>query len=281
MAAEAQDAASQNAFLPQAWPPAPPLTPEALPPPARPEAEAGAWPGQQECLPSLPDAVIPRDQSEELDAEEEEDLAPEDDNDLTTAEAGWKVVMEHLQGSGTPRRMCSSHTIWGPLPLQALSWFLTLPVLEEELVMGANPRMCFTAQKRGQDNLELPSSNAALAERIAGFLLYCMLHSACHEFQSKRGETGAAKATGAKQRVLLAAVSPYFKDVFTSFGKESQGGEVVLQDMAPSILQSILQYIYTEELSLSLETAPDLFAAASKLQIRPLVEICCRCFDEQ
>ncbi|CAM2104340.1 unnamed protein product [Caretta caretta] len=77
-------------------------------------------------------------------------------------------------------------------------------------------------------------------------------------------------------RVLLAAVSPYFKDVFTSFGKESQGGEVVLQDMAPFILQSILQYIYTEELSLSLETAPELFAAASKLQIRPLVEICCR-----
>ncbi|CAM4671414.1 unnamed protein product [Caretta caretta] len=77
-------------------------------------------------------------------------------------------------------------------------------------------------------------------------------------------------------RVLLAAVSPYFKDVFTSFGKESQGGEVVLQDMAPFILQSILQYIYTEELSLSLETAPEVFAAASKLQIRPLVEICCR-----
>ncbi|XP_074977201.1 kelch-like protein 6 [Caretta caretta] len=46
--------------------------------------------------------------------------------------------------------------------------------------------------------------------------------------------------------------------------------------MAPFILQSILQYIYTEELSLSLETAPEVFAAASKLQIRPLVEICCR-----
>ncbi|CAM2104341.1 unnamed protein product [Caretta caretta] len=111
--------------------------------------------------------MIPRDQLEELDAEEEEDLAPEDYNDLTTAEAGWKIVMEHLQGSGTPRRMCSSHTIWGPLPLLALSWFLTLPVLEEELVMGANPLTCFTTQKRGQDNLELPSSKAALAERIA------------------------------------------------------------------------------------------------------------------
>ncbi|XP_067422767.1 kelch-like protein 12 [Emydura macquarii macquarii] len=77
-------------------------------------------------------------------------------------------------------------------------------------------------------------------------------------------------------RVLLAAVSPYFKDVFTSSWKESQGGEVVLQDMSPSLLQSILKYIYTEELSLTLETAPDLFAAASKLQILPLVEICSR-----
>ncbi|CAM5166183.1 unnamed protein product, partial [Eretmochelys imbricata] len=86
---------------------------------------------------------------------------------------------------------------------------------------------------------------------------------------------GEQASDSVADRVLLAAVSPYFKDVFTSFGKESQGGEVVLQDMAPFIFQSILQYIYTEELSLTLETAPELFAAASKLQIRPLVEICC------
>ncbi|XP_075762534.1 kelch-like protein 6 [Pelodiscus sinensis] len=77
-------------------------------------------------------------------------------------------------------------------------------------------------------------------------------------------------------RVLLAAASPYFKDVFTRPCKDSQGGEVVLQEIAPTILQSIVQYIYTEEISLTLETASELFAAASKLEILPLVEICCR-----
>lgn len=46
-----------------------------------------SFPQQQE---SLPDAVIPRDQSEKL--------SPEDDNDLTMVEAGWRVVMDHLQG---------------------------------------------------------------------------------------------------------------------------------------------------------------------------------------
>ncbi|XP_074874066.1 kelch-like protein 6 [Carettochelys insculpta] len=77
-------------------------------------------------------------------------------------------------------------------------------------------------------------------------------------------------------RVLLAAASPYFKDVFVSSCKESQKGEVVLQDMAPSTLQSILNYVYTEELPLTPATAPELFAAASKLQIFPLAEICSR-----
>ncbi|KAH1175676.1 hypothetical protein KIL84_022201 [Mauremys mutica] len=162
--------------------------------------------------------------------------------------------------------------------------------------------MCFTTRKSGQDNLELPSSKAALAEGIANssefpytinsLLLVIQLQAAETEIKDlpsefelekfdylttiRRRSGTACSFSSFWIRVLLAAVSPYFKDIFTSSCKESQGGEVVLQDMAPSILQSILKYIYTEELSLSLETAPDLFAAASKLQILPLVEICCR-----
>ncbi|EMP27234.1 Kelch repeat and BTB domain-containing protein 5 [Chelonia mydas] len=53
---------------------------------------------------------------------------------------------------------------------------------------------------------------------------------------------------------------------------ESRGGEVQLQDVSPSVLQSILRYLYTEELVLTAEQAQELFVTASRLQIPPLLE---------
>ncbi|CAM5075396.1 unnamed protein product, partial [Natator depressus] len=74
-------------------------------------------------------------------------------------------------------------------------------------------------------------------------------------------------------RVLLASVSPYFRVMFTSSFKESQDGEVLLKAIAPSIIQSMLNYLYLEEISLTAETAEELFIASSRLQILPLEEI--------
>ncbi|KAL7978606.1 hypothetical protein Chor_005588 [Crotalus horridus] len=76
-------------------------------------------------------------------------------------------------------------------------------------------------------------------------------------------------------RALLAAVSPYFRDVFIKGGKELEGTEVQLQGVSPSIMQNILKYIYTEELALTPELAPLLFTGASQLQITPLQTVCC------
>ncbi|XP_007440520.2 kelch-like protein 41 [Python bivittatus] len=77
-------------------------------------------------------------------------------------------------------------------------------------------------------------------------------------------------------RALLAAVSPYFRDVFVKGGQECQEKEVLLQNVSPSIVQNILRYIYTEELALTPELAPFLFTGASQLQITPLQNVCCR-----
>ncbi|XP_062987401.1 kelch-like protein 17 [Elgaria multicarinata webbii] len=74
-------------------------------------------------------------------------------------------------------------------------------------------------------------------------------------------------------RMLLASVSPYFRDIFVNSSLESQNGEIQLKDMAASTLHSLLDYLYTEELSITAETAQDLFTAASKLQILPLKEM--------
>ncbi|XP_066493548.1 kelch-like protein 12 [Tiliqua scincoides] len=77
-------------------------------------------------------------------------------------------------------------------------------------------------------------------------------------------------------RALLAAISPYFRDVFIHTWKESNGGEVLLQGIAPSVIQSILKYIYTEEIALTPEQAPHIFAGACQLQIIPVQDTCCR-----
>ncbi|XP_044308229.1 uncharacterized protein LOC123034708 [Varanus komodoensis] len=77
-------------------------------------------------------------------------------------------------------------------------------------------------------------------------------------------------------RALLAAISPYFRDIFISTWEESNGKEVQLLDVAPSTVQSILKYIYTEEIALMPDSVQCLFVAASKLQIIPLQKLCCR-----
>ncbi|TFK07466.1 T-complex protein 1 subunit gamma [Platysternon megacephalum] len=74
-------------------------------------------------------------------------------------------------------------------------------------------------------------------------------------------------------KVLLASVSPYFRVMFTSSFKESQDGEVLLKAIAPSIIQSMLNYLYLEEITLTAETAEELFITSSRLQILPLEEI--------
>nr|XP_028591992.1 kelch-like protein 12 isoform X1 [Podarcis muralis] len=71
-------------------------------------------------------------------------------------------------------------------------------------------------------------------------------------------------------RMLLASVSPYFRDMFVH--SESHNAEIQLEDITASTLHCLLDYLYTEEVSLTAETAQDLFTAASKLQILPLKE---------
>lgn len=76
--------------------------------------------------------------------------------------------------------------------------------------------------------------------------------------------------------MLLAAVNPYFRAMFSSSFRESREGEVLLEDMDPAIFQMLVDYHYTEEIELTPETVQDLFVAASRLQILPLLESCSR-----
>ncbi|XP_061683519.1 kelch-like protein 17 [Syngnathoides biaculeatus] len=77
-------------------------------------------------------------------------------------------------------------------------------------------------------------------------------------------------------RVLLAAVSPYFRAMFTSPLVESRLTEIRLEEVTPSVMETVIQFAYTGEAGLSLETAEDLFVAANRLQVMPLQDLCSR-----
>ncbi|XP_060115595.1 kelch-like protein 4 [Heteronotia binoei] len=76
--------------------------------------------------------------------------------------------------------------------------------------------------------------------------------------------------------MLLAAINPYFRAMFSSSFRESREGQVLLEDMDPAIFQTVVDYYYTEEIELVPETVQDLYVAASRLQILPLLESCSR-----
>lgn len=77
-------------------------------------------------------------------------------------------------------------------------------------------------------------------------------------------------------RVLLAAVSPYFRAMFTSPLVESRLTEIRLEEVTPSVMETVIQFVYTGEAGLSLDTAEDLFVAANRLQVMPLQDLCSR-----
>uniref|UniRef100_A0AAY4E892 BTB domain-containing protein n=1 Tax=Denticeps clupeoides TaxID=299321 RepID=A0AAY4E892_9TELE len=77
-------------------------------------------------------------------------------------------------------------------------------------------------------------------------------------------------------RVLLAAVSPYFRAMFTSPLVESRLTEIRLEEVTPSVMGTVIQFVYTGEAGLSLDTAEDLFVVAHRLQVVPLQDLCSR-----
>ncbi|KAM5171810.1 kelch-like protein 40 [Mantella aurantiaca] len=77
-------------------------------------------------------------------------------------------------------------------------------------------------------------------------------------------------------RVVLASVSPYFRAMFTSSMLESEHGEVHLRDVPSSVIQSILHFIYSGEVALSLDNVEELFTVSSRLQITAIQDQCSR-----
>lgn len=77
-------------------------------------------------------------------------------------------------------------------------------------------------------------------------------------------------------RLIMAACSPYFREIFfTEDGKEVENTkEVVLDDVNPSILGMIIQYLYSAEIDLTDDNVQDIIAVANKFQIPSVFTVC-------
>lgn len=77
-------------------------------------------------------------------------------------------------------------------------------------------------------------------------------------------------------RLIMAACSPYFREIFfTEDGKEVENTkEVVLDDVNPSILDMIIQYLYSAEIDLNDDNVQDIIAVANRFQIPSVFTVC-------
>ncbi|KAK5875174.1 hypothetical protein CesoFtcFv8_027686 [Champsocephalus esox] len=77
-------------------------------------------------------------------------------------------------------------------------------------------------------------------------------------------------------RLIMAACSPYFRDIFfTEDGKEVENTkEVVLEDVNPSILDMVVQYLYSAEIDLTDDNVQDIISVANRFQIPSVFTVC-------
>lgn len=76
-------------------------------------------------------------------------------------------------------------------------------------------------------------------------------------------------------RVVLAAGSPYFLAMFTNAHMESKQNRIALNGVEASSLENILTFIYSASLEITEENVQSLLAAASLLQLSPVIDACC------
>lgn len=82
-------------------------------------------------------------------------------------------------------------------------------------------------------------------------------------------------------RNVLASSSPYFRAMFCSSFVERQQPKVTLKGITSAILSSIVDYVYTGLIDISMEVVLPLMQAASMLQYGRLFEACSSYLQEQ
>lgn len=77
-------------------------------------------------------------------------------------------------------------------------------------------------------------------------------------------------------RVILAACSLYFSAMFTRDMKESLQGVVHIQEFNPSAIESLIDFCYNFNITITMGNVQDLLPAAALFQMNGVVEACCK-----
>ena len=75
-------------------------------------------------------------------------------------------------------------------------------------------------------------------------------------------------------KVILVSCSDYFRSMFTSGMKESNQREIELKGVTSKGLEKVIEVIYTSTTSLEGDDIFDVIAAATHLQVTPVIEFC-------
>lgn len=78
-------------------------------------------------------------------------------------------------------------------------------------------------------------------------------------------------------RLIMAACSPYFRELYFSedgFEKKDSNKEVVLEDVDPTIMDMVVNYLYSAEIEITDENVQDVFAVANRFQIPSVFTVC-------
>lgn len=75
-------------------------------------------------------------------------------------------------------------------------------------------------------------------------------------------------------KMVLAACSPYFYAMFSSF-EESRQDRITLQEIDPQALQLLVEYVYTSEVQVTEDNVQVLLPAANLLQLTDVRDACC------
>ncbi|XP_057671404.1 ring canal kelch homolog [Diorhabda carinulata] len=90
----------------------------------------------------------------------------------------------------------------------------------------------------------------------------------------------AGDAEIAAHKMVLAACSPYFYAMFSSF-EESRQDRIVLQEVDQQALMLLIEYVYTSEVSVTEDNVQVLLPAANLLQLTDVRDACCEFLQAQ
>lgn len=76
-------------------------------------------------------------------------------------------------------------------------------------------------------------------------------------------------------KVVLSAVSDYFKAMFSGKMEESMIGTIYIQDMDEKALACLVDYAYTGNISFTVNNVQSLLVTANMLNIQKVVDVCC------